>query len=94
VTLPAEATGSAPGRGRLAGRRVLVLDGAWHAGICVEGVFDPLADGVVLAADAVDVNVVQDAGAGAGPCGDFGGFPAGVQPQGQGGVPQVIGAAG
>ena len=32
-------------------------------GACVKGVFDPLADGVFLAVGAVDVHVVQDAGA-------------------------------
>jgi len=42
----------------------------------------------------VDVDVVQDACAGAGPGGDFGGFAGGVEPQAQGGVPQVVGAAG
>ncbi len=62
--------------------------------MCVEGVFDPLADDVFVAVDAVQVDLVQDAGAGTGPGGDLGGFPAGVQPQGQRGVPQVVGAAG
>ena len=33
-----------------------------HASGCAGGVFDLLADGVVLAAGAVDVDVVQDAG--------------------------------
>ena len=37
---------------------------------------------------------MQDAGAGPGPGGDFGGRAGGVEPQGQGGVPQVAGAAG
>jgi hypothetical protein len=44
--------------------------------------------------DAVQVDVVQDAGAVACAGGDFGGRAAGVEPQRQGGVPQVIGAAG
>jgi hypothetical protein len=55
---------------------------------------DLLADGVVLAVGAVQVDLMQDAGAGPGPGGDLGGRAGGVEPQGQGGVPQVIGAAG
>jgi hypothetical protein len=61
---------------------------------CVEGVYDPLADGVFVAVDAVQVDLVQDTGAGTGPGGDLGGFPAGGEPTGQRGVPQVVGAAG
>ena len=38
---------------------------------CVEGVFDPLADDIFLAVDAVQVDLVQDAGAVASPCGDL-----------------------
>jgi len=64
------------------------------AGACVKGVFDPLADSVVLAVGAVQVDLMQDAGAVPGPGGDLGGRAAGVQPQRRGGVPQVIGAAG
>ena len=64
------------------------------AGACVEGVFDPLADGVVLAVGAVQVDLMQDTGAVPGPRGDLRGCAAGVQPQRQGGVPQVIGVAG
>ena len=54
--------------------------------MCVEGVYDPLADGVFVALDAVQVDLVQDTAAGTGPGGGLGGFPAGVQPQGQRGV--------
>ena len=46
----------------------------------VEGVFDPLADDVVLAVDAVQVDLVQDASAVACPRGDFGGLAGGIQP--------------
>jgi hypothetical protein len=59
------------------------------AGACVKGVFDPLADGVVLAVGAVQVDLMQDTGAVPSPGGDLGGRAAGVQPQGQGSVPQV-----
>ena len=55
---------------------------------------DLLADGVVPAVGAVQVDLMQDAGAGPGPGGDLDGRAAGVEPQRQGGVPQVIGAAG
>jgi hypothetical protein len=48
---------------------------------------DLLADGVVAAVGAVEVDLVQDAGAGPGPGGDLGGRAAGVEPQRQGGVP-------
>ena len=64
------------------------------AGACVRGVFDPLADGVVLAVGAVQVDLMQDTGAVPGPGGDIRGRAAGVQPQRQGGVPQVVEAAG
>jgi len=57
------------------------------AGGCVEGVFDPLADGIVLAVGAVQADLIEDTGAVAGAGGNLGGRPAGVQPQGQGGVP-------
>jgi hypothetical protein len=63
------------------------------AGGCVEGVFDPLADGAFLAVGAVQVDLMQDAGAGPRPGGDFGGLAGGIEPQGQDGVPQVIRAA-
>src|SRR5262249_43449467 len=51
------------------------------AGACVEGVFDPLADDVVLAVDAVQVDLVKDAGAVPGSRGDLGGLAGGIQPQ-------------
>jgi hypothetical protein len=49
------------------------------AGACVKGVFDPLADGVVLAVGAVQVDLMQDAGAVPGPGGDLGGRAGGVE---------------
>jgi hypothetical protein len=49
------------------------------AGACVEGVVDPLADGVILAVGAVQVDLVQDAGAVPGPGGDLGGRAGGVE---------------
>ena len=64
------------------------------AGACVKGVFDPLADGFFLAVGAVQVDLMQDTGAVPGPRGDLCGRAAGVQLQRQGGVPQVVGAAG
>jgi hypothetical protein len=64
------------------------------AGGCVEGVFDPLADGIVLAVGAVQADLIEDTGAVPGPGGDLSGRLGGVQPQRQGGVPQVIGTAG
>jgi hypothetical protein len=67
----------------------------WHdARACVNGVFDPLADGVVLAVGAVQVDLMQDTGAVPGLGDDLGGRAAGVQRQRQGGVPQIIGTAG
>jgi hypothetical protein len=51
---------------------------AWRmrgAGACVEGVFDPLAYDVVLAVDAVQVDLIKDAGAVPGSRGDLGGSP-------------------
>jgi hypothetical protein len=54
---------------------VLRRSGAVRA--CVEGVFDPLADEVLTGIDAVQVRVVQDAGAVAGPSRDFGGLAGG-----------------
>ena len=57
------------------------------AGVCVEGVLDPLADVVVLAVGALQVDLIKDTGAVAGPRGDFGGLAARVEPQRQGGVP-------
>ena len=60
---------------------------------CVKGLFDPLADDVDLAVGAVQVDLMQDTGAVPGPGGDLRRRTGGVQPQGQGGVPQVVGAA-
>ena len=48
---------------------------------CVEGVFDLLADDIVLTVDAVQVDLVQDASAAARAGGDLGGRAAGVEPQ-------------
>src|SRR6266566_4658725 len=60
----------------------------------VEGVRDPLADGVVAAADEVDVNVVQDACAGAstGGMGTMRMVPSGrcLRPRGSKGVPVLV----
>ena len=64
------------------------------AGVSIESVFDLLAEVVLLAVDAVQVDVVQDPGAVPGAGGDLGGRAGGVQPQGQGGMPEVIRAAG
>ena len=47
-----------------------------------------------LAVDAVGVDLEQDGDAVAGAAGNFGGGDPGVQPEGDGGVPQVIRAAG
>ena len=47
-----------------------------------------------MAVGAVQVDVVQDTGAAACPPSDLGGRPAGVEPQRQGGVPQVVRATG
>jgi hypothetical protein len=64
------------------------------AGACVKGVFDPLADGVVLAVGAVQGDLMQDTDTVPGPRSDLAGRAAGVQPHRQGGMPQVIGTAG
>jgi hypothetical protein len=63
-------------------------------GGCGEGVFDALADGILLAVGAVQVDLVRDAGAVPGPGGGLGGVAGGVQPRGRGGAPQVAGTAG
>jgi hypothetical protein len=60
----------------------------------VEGVADALVGGGGLAVDAVGVDLEQDGDAVAGAAGDLGGGHAGVQPQGHGGVAQVVGSAG
>ena len=62
--------------------------------LVAEGVVDALVGGVGLSVDAVGVDLEQDGDAVPGAAGDFGGRDAGVQPQGDGGVPQVVGAAG
>src|ERR1017187_6793531 len=59
-----------------------------------EGVGDALVGGAGLAVDAVGVDLEQDGDAVPGAAGDFGGRDPGVQPQGHGGVAQVVGAAG
>src|ERR1019366_5113683 len=59
-----------------------------------EGFLDPLAGDVLLAVDAMHVDGLQDADAVPGPCGDFAGRGARVQPEGHGGVPQVVRPAG
>jgi hypothetical protein len=61
--------------------------GGADAAALVEDVFDPLAGEVVLAVDAVQIDVMQDPDAVASAGGDFGGSAAGVEPQRQGGVP-------
>jgi hypothetical protein len=53
-----------------------------------------LVEGVVVAVDAVGVDGEQDVDAVPGAGGDLGGFTPGVQPQGQGGVAQVVGPPG
>jgi hypothetical protein len=60
----------------------------------VEAALDLPVGDVILAVDAVDVDGEQRADAVAGVPGDFGGCGAGVQPQGQGGVAQVVRAPG
>jgi hypothetical protein len=49
---------------RLSFRRVVsvCLAARGDAGACVKGVFDPLADGVVLAVGTVQVDLMQDTG--------------------------------
>jgi hypothetical protein len=64
------------------------------ARVRVEGIFDLLTDDLFAAVDAVCVDVLQDVGAVPGAGGDLGGRAGGVQPQGQGGMPQVVGSAG
>ncbi len=59
-----------------------------------KGVFDGLVGDLAVAGDAVGVDTEQDVDAVAGAGGDLGGRRAGGQPQGQGGVPQVVRAAG
>ena len=56
----------------------------------VDGVADALVGGVRLAVDAVGVDLQQDSDTVASAACDFGGRYPGVEPQGDGGVPQVI----
>ena len=65
------------------GLRLGVLD--------AEGVGDPLVRGVSLPVDAVGVDLQQDKEPGT--AGDLGRAHPEVQPQGDGGVAQVVGAA-
>jgi len=59
-----------------------------------QGISDAFVDGVGLPVDAVGVDLEQDGDAMPGAVGDFsGGYP-GVEPQRDGGVAQVVGAAG
>jgi len=60
----------------------------------MEGMLDLPVGDVVLALNAVDVSGEEHGDAVPGPLRDLGGGGPGVQPQGQGGVPQVVGAAG
>jgi hypothetical protein len=59
-----------------------------------ESFLDPLAGDVLLAVDAMHVDGLQDADAVPSSCGDFAGRGARAQPEGQGGVPQVVRPAG
>jgi hypothetical protein len=56
----------------------------------VECFLDLAADDVFLAAETAGVDGMQDADAVAGTGGDLGGRAGGVEPQRQGGVPQIV----
>ena len=60
------------------------------AGVRVEGIFDLSADDLIAAVDAVRVDIFKDVDAVSSACGDLGGRAGGVQPQRQGGMPQVV----
>jgi hypothetical protein len=60
------------------------------AGVRVERVFDLLTDKVFPPVDAVRVDMLQHAHAVARASGDLTGCSSGVQPQRQGGMPQVV----
>ena len=60
---------------------------------CVEGIADALVGRSGLAVDAVGIDLQQDGDAVTGAAGDLRGGHPGVEPQGNGGVPQVIRAA-
>src|SRR5258708_39731387 len=62
--------------------------------LLAEGVVDALVGCAGLAVDAVGVDLEQDGDAVAGAAGDLGGGDPGVEPQGHGGVAEVVGAAG
>jgi hypothetical protein len=62
----------------------------WRLVLCVEGMLDLAVGDLFLAIDAVGVGGEQDGDAVPGAGGDLGGRGAGVEPQGQGGVPQVV----
>ena len=62
--------------------------------LVAEGVGDALVDIVSLAVDAVGIDLQQDGDAVSGAAGDFGGGYSGVEPEGHGGVAEVVGAAG
>src|SRR6478672_9955948 len=59
-----------------------------------ESCLDPLSDGLVLSVDALGVDAEQDVDTVAGPLGDMGGGHAGVEPQGDRGMPKVVRAPG
>jgi hypothetical protein len=73
--------------------RVWPPAGAWLAG-GLERDGDVLVDELVAAVDAVGVDGEHDVEAVPGAGGDLGRFPSGVQPQGEGGVAQVVGPPG
>jgi len=60
----------------------------------VEGSFDLPVGDVILAVDAVRVDGEQHGNAVPGPLRDLGGGGTGVQPEGQGGVSQIVRAPG
>jgi len=72
---------------------VVLVTWVWLGVADVEGVGDALVGGGSLAVDAVGVDLQQDRDAVPGAAGDLGGGHPGVQPQGYGGVPQVVGPA-
>src|SRR6185437_2135135 len=65
----------------------------WLGVLGAEGVSDALVRGIGLAVDAVGVDLQQDRDAVPSAARDFGGGHPGVEPQRNGGVPQVVGAA-
>src|SRR5439155_14112603 len=75
-------------------RRMSLTALASGAGLirAAECVSNAPVDGVGLAVDAVGVDLEQDGDAVSGAAGDLGGRHPGVEPQGDGGVAQVVGA--